>query len=138
MSGSIEMHEIEAIVAKISPDPLGLAYHQPELWAEVTNCFANSWRKVELSGGRIVYGWTFHSRIREGVGDYIYVTHHTVWNHPDDRLIDVTPLHSNPIHHPLMIVGSVLFQVDFTAQPFVKGEVTAPLPLRYFATTGGE
>jgi hypothetical protein len=135
MTGPIKMEEINAIAKQISTGPLGLAYHQPESWAEVANCFANSWRKVELSGGRTIYGWTFHSRMKEGVGDYIFVTHHAVWCRPDGRLVDVTPFHDDPKHHPLTQDGSVLFLVDFKAEPVVRGAVTAPLALRYFART---
>jgi hypothetical protein len=132
MSGPIEMNEIEAIATKIGSGPLGLVYHQPEAWARPTCCFDNAWKKVELSGGRTRYGWTFHSRIKDGVGEYIFVTHHAVWNPPDGRLIDVTPFHQDPRHHPLLIDGSVLFLVDDKAEPVVKGAVIAPLPLRYF------
>ena len=132
MVGPIAKEEIDAIAAKVGNGPLGLVHHQPEAWAQPACCFDNVWRKVELSGGRTRYGWTFHSRIKEGVGEYIFVTHHAVWNAPDGRLIDVTPFHEDTRHHPLLIDGSVLFLVDDRAEPVVKGTVIAPLPLRYF------
>lgn len=132
MPRQIEMDEIEAIAATISSDPLGLVHHQPEAWARPRCCFDNVWKKVKLSGGRTRYGWTFHARIKEGTGEYIFITHHAVWNSRDGRLIDVTPFHEDPTHHPLLIGGSVLFLVDNKAEPVVKGAVIAPLPLRYF------
>ena len=132
MPRPIAEKEIDAIAVKISRGPLGLVCHQPEAWARPKCCFSNVWRKVELSGGRTRYGWTFHSRINAGAGEYIFVTHHAVWNPPDGRLIDVTPFHEDPQHHPLLIDGNVLFLVDDKAKPVVKGAVTAPLPLRYF------
>lgn len=87
---------------------------------------------MELCGGRERYGWTFHSRIKEGIGEYLFVTHHSVWNRPDGVLFDVTPFHDDTRHHPLMIDGSVLFLVDDKAEPIAKGTVVAPLPLRFF------
>ena len=83
MPGSIGKNEIEAIATQISTGPLGLAHHKPETWAKPTCCFANVWKKVDLCGGTTRYGWTFHSRIKPGVGGYIFVTHHAVWNSPD-------------------------------------------------------
>jgi hypothetical protein len=127
------MDDINRIASSISPITPGLVYHEPEPWAQPRACFANVWHKVEVSGGRHRYGWTFHPRTRPGVGEYIFLTRHAVWNHRDGRLIDVTPFHEDKLHHPLMIDGSVLFLVDDSAEPVVKGQVTAPLPLRYFA-----
>lgn len=129
--------DINQIAAQVAPQPPGLIYHEPEPWALPRACFANAWRKVELSGGRHRYGWTFHLKVRPGIGEYLFLTHHAVWNHPDGRLIDVTPFHDDKLHHPLMIDGSILFLVDNGAEPIVQGEVISPLPLRYFALGDG-
>ena len=41
--------------------------------------------------------------MKEGVGDYIFVTHHEVWCRPNGRLVDVTPFHDDPKHHTLFV-----------------------------------
>src|SRR5688572_28586176 len=123
----IAWEDIEAVATKISPGPLGLVYHEPERWAQTRCCFDNVWRKVELTGGRERYGWTFHLKTRPGVVEYLFVTLHAVWNPPDGRLIDVTPFHEDPIHHPLMKDGGIVFLVVDSARPVVFGNVTAPL-----------
>jgi hypothetical protein len=125
--------DINRIAAQVVPEPPGLIYYVPEPWALPRACFANAWRKVELSGGRHRYGWTFHLKVRPGMGEYLFLTHHAVWNHQDGRLIDVTPFQEDTLHHPLMIDGSILFLVDNSAEPIIRGEVISPLPLRYFA-----
>lgn len=76
--------------------------------------------------------------MKEGVGDYIFVTHHAIWCRQDGQLVDVTPFHEDIKHHPLTQDGDVLFLVDMKAQPSVMGVITAPLPLRYFARSGGD
>src|SRR5690242_20525401 len=73
MPFSIE--DINRIAAQVVPEPPGLIYHEPEPWALPRACFANAWRKVELSGGRHRYGWTFHLEVRPGVGEYLFLPH---------------------------------------------------------------
>jgi hypothetical protein len=132
---TIDPHEgIKAFAATISRQQLGLAYHRPEPWARVLCCFANAAEKVRREGdGVVLYGWTFHYRVAEGRGGYLFATHHAVWKAPKGWLIDVTPFHEDPKHHPYTQGGDVLFLVDDAARPVViRGEITA-LPLCYFA-----
>jgi hypothetical protein len=101
---------IDAIAPTISSQPLGLAYHRAEIWADASRCFENVSRKVSRDGGRTQFGWTFHHRfVKEIPGPgYLFLTHHAVWNAPDGRLIDVSP-YPDPKHQPLAPGGSTLF-----------------------------
>ncbi len=131
----MDPHEgIKVFAATISHQPLGLVYHRPEPWAKVLCCFDNAAEKIRREGrGMVRFGWTFHYRIAEGKGEYLFATHHAVWNTPEGWLVDVTPFHEDPKHHPITKSGSVLFLVDDAARPVVTDRVIAPLPLRYFA-----
>lgn len=125
---------LKAFAAAISRQPMGLAYHRPEPWAEVRRCFENAEEKVRREGrGMVRFGWAFHHRVAESKGEYLFAMHHAVWNSPEGWLVDVTPFHEDPNHHPITQGGSVLFLVDDAATPVVTDRVTAPLPLRYFA-----
>lgn len=129
-------HELlDDVAAQISEGPMGLAYHRPEIWAEPTRCFENATRKVNESGGRTIYGWTFHIRFAEKVDGnppYLYVTHHAVWHNPNGELVDVTP-YPDERHKPYTPTnGSILFLVDYAAKPVVSSNQVAPLPLRFF------
>lgn len=119
----------------MSRQSIGLAYHRPEPWARVRRCFENSAEKVRREGcGHIRFGWAFHHRTAEGKGEYLFAMHHAVWNTPEGWLVDVTPFHEEPWHHPMTAPdGSVIFLVDDEAIPVVTDSVLAPLPLRYFA-----
>jgi len=125
--------QIEPIARRVSKDSLGLVLHHPEAWAKTTCCFENVWRKVRTAGGRVVYGWTFTSRVNVEHGPYIFLMHHAVWHAPDKRLIDVTPFHEDPAHRPLSIEGLVCFLVDESALPVEDGVAIGPRPNRYFA-----
>jgi hypothetical protein len=129
---------IKAFAATISRQPLGLVLHHPEEWAQATHCFENVWEKVRRSGGRDRFGWTFNYRIAPSTGGYLFATHHAVWHAPDGKLIDVTPYHQDPKHHPIAENGSTLFLVDDAARPVVVANLVGPLPLRYFALGDGE
>jgi hypothetical protein len=125
---------IDAISKSISAQPLGLAYHRPEAWANPARCFENAARKAAQDGGRLQFGWTFHHRLVErlpGPG-YLFLTHHAVWNAPSGHLIDVTPYPAEK-HRPIGPEGSILFLVDDKAKPFTSEKMIAPLPLRFFA-----
>jgi hypothetical protein len=131
---------IDAIAPTISAQPLGLAYHRPESWADSSRCFENVSRKVAQDGGRTQFGWTFHLRFAEQIPDvaYLFLTHHAVWHAPDGGLVNVTP-YPDPKHHPLPSPGSdILFLVDDKAEPVRSGNIIAPLPLRFFALYGDE
>jgi hypothetical protein len=128
---------IESVAATISRQPLGLAHHLPERWAEAARCFENVSRKVADDGGRAQFGWTFHHRFVESVPGpgYLFLTHHAVWHAPNGHLINVTP-YPDPKHFPLPRPGpSILFLVDDKAVPVVTEQLIAPLPLRFFAMT---
>jgi hypothetical protein len=64
---------------------------------------------------------------------YLFATHHAVWHAPEGWLIDVTPFHEDPRHHPHGWNGNVLFLMDDAAFPVVIGGQMTALPLRYFA-----
>jgi hypothetical protein len=125
---------VKAFAATISRQPMGLAYHRPEPWAGLLRCFANAAEKVRREGrGMVRYGWTFHYRVAEGKGGYLFATHHAVWNTPEGWLVDVTPFHEDPKHHPHGYDGNVLFLVDDAALPVVIGGEMTALSLHYFA-----
>ncbi|MEO6878437.1 MAG: hypothetical protein ABI205_08150 [Gemmatimonadaceae bacterium] len=88
---ALEREDIQRIARRVSSETPGLAHHRPESWAEARWCIHNVRKKVELDGGRARYGWTFNPR-RGAAGPYITLAFHAVWNAPDGRLIDVTPL----------------------------------------------
>lgn len=130
---------IRRFVAEIGGEQLGLAHHRPERWAKPTCCIENVQKKVERDGGDGIFGWTFHDRFAEGVGHYLFATHHAVWHSPDDgSLIDVTPFHEDRKHHPFTQKGSVLFLVHRSALPVQRGKIIASLPLKFFAVTQSE
>lgn len=119
----------------ISSQPMGLAYHRPEKWADAFHCFANVIKKVQQDGGNASFGWTFSCRIMSDAHElgYLIATHHAVWHAPDGRLVDVTPFHIDVKHHPYAPTGDVLFLVDDKAKPVVvEKKAQAPLPLKFF------
>lgn len=131
---------IDIIAPTISAQPLGLAYHRPEDWADAARCLENVARKVSQHGGRTQFGWTFHLRFLQDAPDlgYLFITHHAVWHAPDGRLVNMTP-YPEPKHHPLPRPGSdILFLVDDKALPVQTDQLIAPLPLRFFALTDDE
>ena len=131
---------IDAVARQVSKQPIGLALHRPESWAQATNCFRNVERKIAESGGRAQFGWTFHHRLAEkieGLPLYLYVTHHAVWVSPDGKLVDVTP-YPNPRHKPIGQDDDPIFLMDDSARPVPVGGQSAPLPLRFFAIDDSE
>jgi hypothetical protein len=126
--------EIDSIAQSISNGPIGLAWHEPEPWAEPHRCFENAAIKAQAEGGKVIFGWTFHCRIVEmiqGPG-YIFASHHAVWHDISGRLVDVT-LHPDQKHKPLGPEGNIIFLVDSSAEPVRTGNQIAPLPTRCFA-----
>ena len=126
---------INTFAASISSQPLGLAHHLPESYADHTRCFENAMKKMAEDGGRVQFGWIFGHRYPSHLpqsNGYLMATHHAVWHSPDGSLIDVTPLHPDPKHQPFRPNGSILFQVDSSAEPVVVGKYMAPLPIIFF------
>ena len=123
---------IDAFASTISRQPLGLALHRPETWAEPSRCFENVWEKMRRDGGTILFGWTFHHRIAQGTGEYLFVTHHAVWHASNGALINVTPFHQDSKHHPIRQEDGIVFLVDDAAQPVETGNVIAPLPFKFW------
>lgn len=125
---------IQAIAPTVSTGNIWRARQEPESWAEPRRCFENVWRKIELDGGRAAYGWTFLHRYTEHVpgSGYLLLTHHAVWHAPNKKLIDVSPY---PVDRdrPLGPEGTTMFLADEMATPIVRGNITAPRPLRFFA-----
>lgn len=74
---------------EIIPDPQSLPQE----------CFPNVARKVELEGGRIVFGWA----VWEWPGVYIEAEHHAVYESPQGAWIDNTPSPSSDITHRLFV-----------------------------------
>jgi hypothetical protein len=128
---------IDSIAPTISTQPLGLAHHLPESWAQTAKCFENVSRKVADAGGRIQFGWTFHHRFVESIPGpgYLFLTHHAVWHASDGRLVNVTP-YPDSKHFPLPRPDyDILFLIDDNAEPVRNERLIAPLPLRFFALT---
>ena len=135
MPTELDPHDgIRAFASTISRQPLGLAAHRPEAWGQPTRCFENAMRKAELSGGAARFGWMFHYRLVAKIPGpgYLIASHHAVWHAPDGHLVDVTPFHDDPKHHPLTPGDGILFLVDDAARPVVSGNLVGPLPLRFF------
>jgi hypothetical protein len=130
----VEREDIMRVARQVSDGPMGLAFLRPEPWAEPRWCMHNVREKVELDGGRARYGWTFNIR-RGPAGPYITLAHHAVWNTPDGKLVDVTPLDPDPRVHPVMEDGHTLILVDFNAEPVATRIGPAPLPSRSFPMT---
>ena len=129
-----EQIHIEEFAATISKQPLGLVRYLPEVWGQPTRCFANVWRKVQQDGGGARFGWMFHYRVvadMPGPG-YLIAVHHAVWHAPAGYLIDVTPFHPDPKHHPLSPGGGVLFLVDDSATPVMGKRFVSPRPSRFY------
>ena len=137
---AFEKRRIEEFTATISKQPLGLAYYLPEDWGQPTRCFENVWSKVQQDGGRARFGWIFHYRVVAnipGLG-YLIAVHHAVWHAPEGYLIDVTPFHSEPKHHPIVSGRDVLFLVDDTAIPITKEKIVAPRLSRFYPLSNDE
>jgi hypothetical protein len=132
---------IQLIAPKISGEPLAGARYSPEASASPTQCFSNAQRKAQQSGGGVLYGWMFHYReptVLPGQG-YVLAVNHAVWHAPDKKLIDVTPFHDNPHHHPIVVNGdAVLFLIDSTATPLRSDHAGLALPSWFFPLTDDE
>jgi hypothetical protein len=129
---------IQAIGPRISCEPLVGARHAPEVVALQTHCFSNAHRKAEQAGGTVQCGWMFHCRevVALPSPGYLIAVNHAVWHAPDMGLIDVTPFHSDPKHHPIVVNGDVvLFLVDSNATPLRNEHVGLALPSWFFPLT---
>ena len=137
--GAIIKACINTIVPKISKQQIGLVHQLPEGESQTARCFENVSRKVNSSGGRTQYGWTFHHRFVEAIPGpgYLYITHHAVWNAPDGRLLDVSP-YPDPKHRPLSEGNSTIFLVDDKATPVQTESLVAPRPLQFFALSNDQ
>lgn len=113
----------------------------PDASASPTQCFSNAQRKAQQAGGGVLYGWMFNYREVEALPGpgYLIGVNHAVWHAPDNKLIDVTPFHSDPKHHPIVVNGSaVLFLIDSTATPLRNEHVGLALPSWFFPLTDDE
>ncbi len=132
---------IRAIAPRISNEPLAGARHEPDTSALPTQCFSNAQRKAQQAGGGVLFGWMFNYRevvALPGPG-YLIGVNHAVWRAPDNKLIDVTPFHSDPKHHPIVVNGNaVLFLIDSTATPLRNEHVGLALPSWFFPLTHDE
>lgn len=129
---------IQVIAPKISSWRLCGAVYAPEPTAVQTQCFANAQRKAQQDGGSVLCGWMFNYRDVVSIPGpgYLIAVNHAVWLAPDTRLVDVTPFHSDPQHHPIDINGNVvLFLIDNQAAPLVSGQTGLPLPSWFFPLT---
>lgn len=134
LTGAQFKDAVESFARTISKHKLGLAIHRPDPDAQPTNCVANALAAQEQRGGQIRYGWYFHLRYALQFGDsYLIAIHHAVWHDPSDcNLVDVTPFHSEELHHPFTQNGNVLFLLDPNATPLVKDDKVIPLPSQFF------
>ena len=132
---------INTIADQISSQSLLLlASHRPEPWAQPARCFDNVARKIAQDGGSGFFGWTFHHQLVERVPrpGYVFITHHAVWQRPDDHLVNVTP-YPERLHHPYPSSDpeNILFLVDDKAFPFQRTNMITPLPLKFFSVVEG-
>jgi hypothetical protein len=129
---------IQAIASRISSEPLAGARHAPEPSASPTQCFSNAQRKAQQAGGGVLFGWMFQARELAALPGRacLLAVNHAVWHAPDKKLIDVTPFHSDPQHHPIVVNGdAVLFLIDSSATPLRNEHVGLPLPSWFFPLT---
>ena len=118
----------------LSSGPIGLARYAPAPGASHTNCLGNALDVAGARGGRVRFGWCFLVRESIDYGPYLVAVHHAVWHDPESLgLIDVTPRHPDPNHHPMTQGGDALFLVDDQAQPYEDPPRLVPLPSRFFA-----
>jgi hypothetical protein len=132
---------IQAIAPGISREALASARYAPDASASPTQCFSNAQRKAYEAGGAVLYGWMFHYHELAGFHGrgYLIAVNHAVWLAPDKKLIDVTPFHSDPKHHPLVVNGdAVVFLIDNSATPLSNERVGLPLPSWFFPMTTDE
>jgi hypothetical protein len=126
---------IRTIAPRISHEPLVGARYAPDASASPTHCFSNAQHKAQQARGTVLYGWMFQARELTALPGRgcILAVNHAVWLAPHKKPIDVTPFHSDPKHHPLVVNGdSVLFLVDRAATPLSNEHIGLPLPSWFF------
>jgi hypothetical protein len=132
---------IQVIAPRISREPLAGAHHKPDASASPNQCFSNAERKAQQSGGWVLYGWMFRAgglAALPGRGCLIAVNH-AVWLTPDKTFIDVSPFHSDPKHHPIVLNGDiVVFLIDSSATPLRNDNAGLALPSWFFPLTEDE
>jgi hypothetical protein len=130
ISGDEIIRQLLEFSEEIGAIGLYRAAYNPQDWARPTECFSNALSMVESSRGSVLYGWMFHFRKSDRLsnGSYLIAVNHAVWNAPDRKIIDVTPLHEEQAHHPIIIDGSILFLVDENATPLTNGRSGIALP----------
>jgi hypothetical protein len=118
------IERIRAFAPRISSGTVSGARFAPEASAWPTECFANAERKAQQAGGSALHCWMFHYRevaAMPGPG-YLIAVNHAVWCAPDKKLVDVTPFHSDPKHHPIVLNrNAVLYLTDSNATPLTNG-----------------
>lgn len=131
---------IKRFAGTISGQPLGLAKYAPEPWANIRLCFENARRKADQDRGHARFGRIFQHKLVEAIPGpgYLIAIHHAVWHAPNGYLFDVTPIHPDPINHPLAPGGDTLLLVDDLAQPVRSGRIIGPRPTKFFALDEGE
>ena len=131
---------LKVFAQTISKEPLGLALYRPQSWAQPTRCFENAERQAEQQGGSAILGWMFHYRVVADIAGpgYLIAAHHAVWHTTTGQLVDVTPFHADPKHHPIAPGGDVLFLVDSEARPVTVGSNITARPSRFHAIDRAE
>lgn len=123
---------VESFARTLNDSKLGLVLHQPDQDAQPTNCIANALAVQEQRGGMVRYGWYFHHRYSPEFGDYLIAVHHAVWHDPNNgTLVDVTPFHSEELHHPFTQNDNVLFLFAPDSEPVFKDDKVIPLPSKF-------
>lgn len=117
----------------LSMQGLMVILHTPLPDAQQTHCMENVLSKIKESGGRTQFGWTFNHRTSTRFGHYLFATHHAVWVNTENILVDITPFHHDPLHHPVTVNNNLLFLLDDNAKPIAKEQYDIPLPLKFYA-----
>jgi hypothetical protein len=74
---------LERLEAKYYPINVQI---QPDIHAEINNCFNNVARKVAKSGGSVCYGWALLPQMH-----ILEAEKHAIWKTADGHYIDITP-----------------------------------------------
>lgn len=88
----IQKIQVKSFSQKISKNSeLEIVPVKTEDFAIINDCYSNVEKQIKKYGGKIVYGWTFHTHINNNQIIYIEAEAHAIWENLSGQLFCISP-----------------------------------------------